>query len=247
MKRSKSIFLLLLAIMMALNIWLMKSYNIFKNNPTIRPDLTIKSKKFIYFDLGSNNGDSILSFFGLKPRFPELFGGNLTCEKFAPPDAQWWIYAFEANSKFNADLDETVNKLQNQTKHKIKVFKQTAAWTYDGMISFYIENVTGFGLGSSLDENHPDVIKSHSTKTKVACRDIASFLKTFNLSDFIVMKIDIEGAEYDLIMDFIKKDAIQWVNHFAIEFHKQIRKFDSPEKTLNDILKLYNATSSDWL
>lgn len=29
-------------------------------------------KNYIYFDLGSNNGDSILSFFELEPRLPKI-------------------------------------------------------------------------------------------------------------------------------------------------------------------------------
>lgn len=235
------------AILIVFNICFIKLTNVSEDN-FIVTQVRSRQKKFIYIDLGSNNGDSILSFFRFKPRFPELFGGNLTYENFGPEatKAKWSIYGFEANPIFDYELEQTVSIFKKHTRHKIKVFKHTAAWTYDGMITFYIENVTGFGLGSSLDKKHPDVIKSQSTGIQVISRDIASMIKNFDLSDFIVIKIDIEGAEYDLIMDFIKKDAIRWVDHFAIEFHKNLNKIDSLEMNLNKILKLYGASSSNW-
>ena len=208
-----------------------------------------KKKNYTYFDLGSNNGDSILSFFELEPRYPQFVERSFTYKNYGPEaeTAEWMIYAFEANPEFESDLDETVRKINKYTNHRIKVFKQTAAWTYDGKIGFYVEKATGFGLGSSLDKKHPDVIKSRSSQIFVSCRDIATMVKSLNIDDFIVMKIDIEGAEYELILDFIKKDAIRWVDSFAVEYHPQLKKFDSTESVLNAILKLYGATFKLWV
>lgn len=247
--------LLVGAFLMVLALWNVKSIETPKtrklissntNNTRISHD---KVKNYILFDLGSNNGDSILSFFELQPRFPQFLEGSLTYKRFGPEAtaAKWKIYAFEANPKFDSDLDETVARLKQNTKHEIQVFKKTAAWIYDGTIGFYVENATGYGLGSSLDKKHKDVVKSGSVETIVSCRDIASMIKSLDHDDFIVVKIDIEGAEYELILDFIKKDAVRWVDHFAIEYHKEMRKFDSPEATLNSVLKLFGATSSDWI
>ena len=207
-------------------------------------------KNYIYFDLGTNNGDSILSFFELEPRLPQFVERSYTYKKFGPEaeKAKWTIYAFEANAKFDSDIDESVRRLEQSNKNlQINVFKQTAAWTYDGKIGFYVENATRFGLGSSLDKKHPDVIRSGSIETFVSCRDIASMVKSFDIDDFIVMKIDIEGAEYELILDFIKKDAIRWVDSFAVEYHPQLKKFNSPESVFNALLKLYDASFKRWI
>lgn len=245
--------LLIGAFLMVLALWNVKSIEKLKTRKTINKmnftRNTQNVKNYILFDLGSNNGDSILSFFELQPRFPQFLESSLTNKRFGPKAAaaKWTIYAFEANPKFDSDLDDTVSRLKQNTKHEIKVFKRTVAWIYDGTIGFYIENATGFGLGSSLDKKHKDVVKSGSVETIVSCRDIAKMIKKLDRNDFIVVKIDIEGAEYELIMDFIKKDAVQWVDHFAIEYHKEMRKFESPEATLNSVLKLFGATFSDWI
>ena len=41
--------------------------------------------------------------------------------------------------------------------------------------------------------------------------------------------MDIEGAEYDLLQDFIKKDAIKLIDYITIEFHPYISPFKTPE------------------
>lgn len=209
-----------------------------------------QEKNFILYDLGCNNGDSLLSFFGFKPRFPQLIEERLTYRSFGKiaENATWTIYAFEANAKFNKDLDKTIRIFNNSTKHKLNVYKETAAWKYDGTVDFYAENVTGFGLGSSIESTHPDVVKSGAAKLSVACRDIGKMLKeTHKKDNYVVMKIDIEGSEYELILDLIKKDTLKFVNHFAIEFHRYMKKFKIPEQVFVSLLKLYGASASEWI
>jgi hypothetical protein len=41
--------------------------------------------------------------------------------------------------------------------------------------------------------------------------------------------MDIEGAEYDLMQDFIKKDAIKLIDYITIEFHSYVSPFKRPE------------------
>lgn len=209
-----------------------------------------EEKNFILFDLGCNNGDSLLSFFGFKPRYPQFIEERLTYRSFGKiaQNATWTIYAFEANAKFNKDLDKVIRIFKHSTKHKIDIFKETAAWKYDGTVDFYAENVTGFGLGSSIESTHPDVVKSGAAKHPVACKDIGKMLKeTHRKDNYVVMKIDIEGSEYELILDLIKKDALRFVDHFAVEFHGNLKKFKTPEKVFFSLLKLYGASASEWI
>lgn len=206
-------------------------------------------KNYILIDLGANNGDSLLSFFGLPPRFPQFINEKLNYRSFGKwaEAAIWRVYAFEANAKFDTDLTETVERIRKVARHKIEVFKQTAAWTYDGTIDFYVENATGYGLGSSIDASHRDVVRSGATGHQVACRDIGAMLKQFRKDDFVVMKIDIEGAEYELILDLVKKDAVKYVDHFAVEYHPWMGKFKTSEDVFDSLLKLFGASSSPWI
>ena len=85
----------------------------------------------------------------------------------------------------------------------------TLAWTYDGRIDFYIDRVNkeyNF-WGSSINENHPDVVRSNKTKINLPCVDIAGLINTYDVDDVVVVKMDIEGNEafYFFIFFFIKK------------------------------------------
>ena len=207
-------------------------------------------KNYIFFDLGANNGDSILTFFEIEPKIAMFKQNNYNYKKFGPEAAQtqWTVFAFEANPAFNEDLERTARILESQTYHRLVVFKETAAWTYNGTIKFYLESLSGMGVGSSLDRKHRNILNQSGVKEiQVACLDVASMIKQNDINDFIVMKIDIEGAEYDLIFDFIRKDAIRWIDYFIVEYHSFINRFKNPEAVFNSLLSLYGSNVSEWI
>ena len=160
--------------------------------------------------------------------------------------ASWDIYAFEANPEFDKILDET--RKQVSLKHKVNLYNQTAAWTYDGTIDFYLDTVNqnNHFWGSSLNKNHPDVVRSGSVKVSVKCMDIAGIIKQYKLDDLVVIKMDIEGAEYDLLLDFIKKDVLQLVDFMAIEFHPKYTKHKTAENFLIDLMNVTGVKYFEW-
>lgn len=234
---------------------IMKLSNIQNKKPAIlksrqNQNETYRNRNYIFFDLGANNGDSILTFFELEPKLGMFKQNNYNYKKFGPEAAQaeWTVFAFEANPAFNEDLERTARILESQTNHRLVVFRETAAWTYNGTIKFYLESLSGMGVGSSLDRKHRNILNQPGFKEiQVACLDVASIIKQNDLNDFIVMKIDIEGAEYDLIFDFIRKDAIQWIDYFIVEYHSFINRFKNPEAVFNSLLSLYGSNASEWI
>lgn len=219
-----------------------------KNGIDQKKTLTSQSKtvRHVFFDIGVNNGDSLLKFFNQKNR--GIVGGNLIYSSFGPAaqSAKWIVYAFEANPTFNDILSNITDELSK--KHTIYLYNQTAAWTYDGTVDFYLDTVNkNYDYwGSSLDKDHPDVKKSNSTKLTVQCKDIAAILKQYTEDDFIVLKMDIEGAEYDMLLDFIKKDVLKLIDYIAIEYHTYLSKIPDVNSLFNKIISLYGVKQVAW-
>ena len=58
--------------------------------------------------------------------------------------------------------------------------------------------------------------------------------------------MDIEGSEYDLIQDFIVKDAMKLIDYIAIEFHSFVSPFNRPEDVLYSLIKLFGVKFLSW-
>lgn len=135
-----------------------------------------------------------------------------------------------------------------EKKHSIQLFNETAAWTYDGTIDFFLDTVNSQKnfWGSSLNKEHPDVLRSGQKKVTVKCKDISRILKQYKENDFIVIKMDIEGSEYDLLLDFMKKDVYKFIDYLAVEFHPQITRFKTVDSVFLEIMKMYDTKYVRW-
>lgn len=208
------------------------------------------ARNYVFFDLGVNNGDTVLKFFNMNNA--GNIGGDLTYGKFGAESesARWIVYGFEANPVFNGILTNITNKLSE--RHSVYMYKETAAWTYDGIIDFYVDTYhkNYHYIGSSLFKTHPDIVKSKlggAHKITVDCKHISRIIKRYNVNDLIVVKMDIEGAEYDLLLDFFKHDVFKYIDYIAVEYHKYLSKFATPEDVFLSLFKLYNTTFIDWI
>ncbi len=55
---------------------------------------------------------------------------------------------------------------------------------------------------------------------KVKCFDFSSFIKeNFNKEDYIIVKLDIEGAEYEVLDKLFIDGTIDYINHIYVEWH----------------------------
>jgi FkbM family methyltransferase len=179
-------------------------------------------KRHVFLDLGTNNGDSVKFFVDKAERSIEqsyLKGYGALDNK------KWEIYAIEANPYFNKILTDVKVYCEN-LGHKFNLLTETAAWTKNEKLVFYLDTVNkDYDFwGSSLIKDHPDVISSGYKNVTVNGIDISEILKKYNSDDEIVMKIDIEGAEYDLLLHLIKEGSLHLVDIIAIEYHQRMLK-----------------------
>lgn len=149
----------------------------------------------IYIDLGCNDGKTVEEF--------------RNWAKLAFPDQKdWVIYAFDPNPKF---LDKWEG-IENEGTH----FSQAAAWTHDGQIEFAVEQ-TEESLGSTIMPGKKKVWDS-SPKMNVDCFDFSKFLLQFK-EDYVVVKIDAEGAEFPVLEKLIKDNTHVIIDVLMVEFH----------------------------
>lgn len=123
------------------------------------------------------------------------------------------------------------------------LYKEKAAWTYDGTVDFYLDKVSDASWGSSMNQKHRDV-QNGKNKVTVKCVDLARLINQYNETDLIVVKMDIEGAEYDLLKDFQKKDTFKLIDFIAVEFHDFVSPYPKAE---SDFVQMINETGMKFV
>jgi FkbM family methyltransferase len=194
--------------------------------------------KNIIFDLGANKGDSALLFadpdFECKTKCHELKG---ICSKY---NKKWLMYSFEANPVFNYRLDNVSKKVQRHG-HTHYLYKESAAWTKNENITFYIGHHPN-AWGSSAHNSN--------LKTKIVVKgyDISEIIDQYSIDDYIVVKIDIEGTEFSLFEHFLEQGTIKKIDYITIEFHNIYKNqtYADKIKFYETYLKSVNKSYSQW-
>jgi FkbM family methyltransferase len=94
---------------------------------------------------------------------------------------------------------------------------QKAISTYNGICNFYMQ--------TSWEAAGSSVLKAKSNLQKwkqiqVECIDLSKWIiNTFNKNDYIILKLDIEGLEYDVLEKMIQDESITYIDKLYIEFH----------------------------
>ncbi len=232
-----SIYLLILFILIIIIIIQSDRYEIIINKSTSPP-------RNIFFDLGANVGDSAENFLGLLDKvenvndIKNVIPANKLKEK-------WIMYLIEGNSRFDENLLKI--KQKHSDKHEIIVLNGTIVSDHDGEITFFLDQKNKNQVGSSIFENHRDVIANKLVKQTKPCVDLARLLRQYKQSDYVVVKMDIEGAEFELLVHLIKENVLGLIDTIAIEYHKYMSPYKSEYALFSKIFKKYNIDEKNWL
>lgn len=172
----------------------------------------------IFLDCGANIGNSV----------------DMFLDKY-PKANQYEIFSFEANPKQKKFFE---NKKTN--------FFNKAVWVKDGTLRFY--------LGKSEKSESSSVYKHKKTgrlsltPTIVPCIDFSKWIMdTFSKDDNIILKLDIEGAEYDVLKKMFKDKSIDYIKKLYVDWHWN--KVDYPQEQHNhlvDKLKKIGIIPYNW-
>ena len=131
------------------------------------------------------------------------------------------IYTFEANPNFKKFYHFKNHTLINK-----------AVWIYDGEIDFY--------LGGDYDMGSSVIQKDNTGKSiKVPCIDFSKWIiDNFKKEDEIILKMDIEGAEYKVLGKMIDDGSTDYINQFLVEIHHNKYPEIATKEEIDKILKL---------
>jgi FkbM family methyltransferase len=92
-------------------------------------------------------------------------------------------------------------------------------------------------------ENHPQEM------IEVDCIDISDIINKYSDEDYIVVKIDVEGAEYEIVRKMIRDGTIDKVNELFVEWHSRYGVVGETSETENQLKKeiqKYKVKLHDW-
>ncbi|XP_072997361.1 uncharacterized protein [Typha latifolia] len=178
-------------------ITLKRNINSIKYLPSM-VDISFKNR-YIYIDVGARSyGSSIGSWF--KKQYPKQ---NRTFE----------IFAVEADPAFHA---------QYAHKHNVNLLP-FAAWLRNETLTFEIDRGNQGGGGGGMGRIRPAAASSvrSGEVREILGFDFAEWLKAAAVAekDYVVVKMDVEGSEFDLIPRLFETGAICLVDELFLECH----------------------------
>jgi FkbM family methyltransferase len=178
-----------------------------------------EGERGLFIDCGGHDGCSAVKFMLHNPQFDSI--------TFEPNPVMWPHYA---------EVPSTLIK--------------KAAYTHGGSVSFKLDETDGDG-STLIDTKKVDywgkVANEDCPKIDVESVDIAELvreaLKTYQ---HIVLKLDIEGAEYDVLEKLLKENLVKHLKFIYAEFHwKQCGFPESRHTALVDAL-LQQTQVAEW-
>ena len=188
-------------------LWRVKVFNIFIHSYIINRKLTDLGQRGLFLDCGSNLGQGFEFFRKYYPN--KLFDYIL----FEPNP-----HCFEALSKKYTGQGLTGVRLEN-----------VAIGVENTDVDFYgIEDERGgiYSVGGTVLPEHNSKIYAfpHRASLRVKSINFVDFLLDIlqeNHYPFVVLKLDIEGGEYQVLESLVAKDLISRFETIYVEFHSQ--------------------------
>jgi len=204
--------------------------------------------KYVFLDLGARwfevrkiafnyltDGNSKIDMKTKKPFFDQPFNmGDLEFHLFeCLPDhfEQLEIRVQEIRDRFNANI----------TIHKKAIYNK------NGTANFY-KAIDRWGtVGSTLMKEKREKLDLANPYT-VETVDITEFIEdNFSKDDYIIMKIDTEGGEYDMLEHMLKTNSIDYITELHVEWHNHFFPGKGVvQRKLLDEFKKRNVNYKQW-
>ena len=178
-----------------------------------------------------------------------FFEGYLQFEQKFKFDQDWAVYSFEANPR-------TYNISKKQIPESFKQLKyehlNLAVSTNEGEININcdMQNAEGTGDGSNILQNPPSYdpeaqrhIKWETEKVK--CFDLSKFILNLKNIETLIIKLDIEGAEFEVLEKIIKDKSYEKITEMYVEFHERFftGKTEQYRELKNQYIDFFNKNN----
>ncbi|RYY86957.1 hypothetical protein EON63_04830 [archaeon] len=146
------------------------------------------------------------------------------------PHTPWYIIAIEASDQHTVSLTKARDTLlANPRVHTMEMYTQYAVCTHDNPITYIACNHTqthtpsrtspcdtpGTTMNESLYATYP-----YTHTYTIPCIDIHTLFTIHDIHthDFVIIKMDIEGGEYELVPHIVKQKLWMRIDKLAVEW-----------------------------
>jgi len=100
------------------------------------------------------------------------------------------------------------------------IFHPFAVWTEDGEITFYRRNKANSQSSTLIKGKIKAQGRLRFSETKARSIDFSKWIKeNFSKDDYIILKMDIECAEYEVLKKMFEDKTIEYIDEFYGELH----------------------------
>jgi len=149
-----------------------------------------------------------------------------------------WFLKTEAGQAHNWDVHafEVCLHQEHMDKFESVTFHKEAVWICDGEMDFYSSGRRRGQANGLFSNPRGRGSKKGEKIRKAKCVDFSKWLNdNFSSDDHIVIKMDIEGAEYEVLQKMINDKTIGMINKLYVEWHLRedldLEEFIGPFKT----------------
>lgn len=151
------------------------------------------------------------------------------------------VHFFECNS----DHYNTLVEIKNNNKNYNFTIHTEALWVANCDIDFYISIDRWGDLGCTLHPEKKEKLDLGNPR-KIKAIDIVEFIDLLDEESYIVLKLDVEGSEYEILNRLILSERINKINELFVEFHDGF--FGKNSSEIKNKLKNYNIKIDDnWM
>lgn len=156
-------------------------------------------------------------------------GMSLIYIKIRAPHAQ--VLCFEPNPAARAVLEKNIEA--NGWRKEVRVLPY-ALGKEKGTANFFVENKVATSSGGRIDPSLKDVDRDTDSYT-VDVDTLSQYID----SNIDLLKMDIEGGEFDVLEELVARHALERVAAVQLEYHYMPGSFTRP---LSDVLVLFESS-----
>jgi|GEM_PF-1164772 len=160
------------------------------------------------------------------------------------------IKFFLSNSGYDAITFEANPELWKYYSNLPTKLIGKAVYNYDGEVEFIIDPIDADGSslikGKDIDF-HKKVKNEDCPRINIQCVDLSLFIKEQSEKyDEIILKLDVEGAEYEILEKMLKDKTISCIKKLYAEFHWH--KIGIPQEKHDELIETLNQfiTIEHW-
>jgi FkbM family methyltransferase len=185
--------------------------------------------------LGAADGNTLQAFVDGK------YGPVKNC----PSGGQWQATLVEANPRFTDPL----KRLEVLYPGVVYAAASTAAYMCEASTTFYLDtqNHDQNYWGSSMSENHVDTQASGHQAVTVPTLNVLKLLYESTIAqDYVILKMDIEGAEWDVLPCLANSQMAGLIDRLLVEVHPESwGNVGTTQATLDTALNTLRAKGVD--